>query len=69
VSADIGKYSSRGSQITFSVIYGWDPDCNKQGLAWYKALVVNDESLIYHQGFALINALAWAKVVLVREFI
>jgi hypothetical protein len=32
------------------------------------SLVLNDESLIYHQGFALINALALAKVVLVAEF-
>jgi len=29
---------------------------------------LNDESLTYHQGFALINALALAKVVLVAEF-
>jgi hypothetical protein len=34
----------------------------------HKALVLNDESLIYHQGFAIINALALAKVVLVAEF-
>src|ERR1700730_15166289 len=34
----------------------------------HKALVLNDESLIYHQGYALINALALAKVVLVAEF-
>ncbi len=34
----------------------------------HKALVLNDESLIYHQGFALINALALAKVVLIAEF-
>jgi uncharacterized protein (DUF1810 family) len=34
----------------------------------HKALVLNDESLIFHQGFALINALALAKVVLVGEF-
>ena len=34
----------------------------------HKALVLNDESLIFHQGFALINALALAKVVLVAEF-
>src|SRR3984893_17987085 len=34
----------------------------------HKALVLNEESLIYHQGFALINALALAKVVLVGEF-
>src|ERR1700739_2241001 len=33
----------------------------------HKALVLNDESLIYHQGFALINALALAKVVLLAE--
>ena len=34
----------------------------------HKALVLNDESLIYHQGFAIINGLALAKVVLVAEF-
>jgi hypothetical protein len=34
----------------------------------HKALVLNEESLIYHQGFALINALALAKVVLVAEY-
>jgi hypothetical protein len=33
----------------------------------HKALVLNDESLIYHQGFAIINALALAKVVLIAE--
>jgi uncharacterized protein (DUF1810 family) len=34
----------------------------------HKALVLNDESQIYHQGFVIINALALAKVVLVAEF-
>jgi hypothetical protein len=34
-----------------------------------EALVLNEQSLIYHQGFALINALALAKIVLVRVFI
>jgi uncharacterized protein (DUF1810 family) len=34
----------------------------------HKALVLGEESLIYHQGFALINALALAKVVLVAGF-
>ena len=29
---------------------------------------MNEENLIYHQGFALLNALALAKVVLVGEF-
>jgi hypothetical protein len=33
----------------------------------HKALVLNDESLVYHQGFAVINALALAKVVLLGE--
>jgi uncharacterized protein (DUF1810 family) len=36
--------------------------------SFHKALVLNEESLIYHQGFALINALALAKVVLLAEF-
>ncbi|MGH6794951.1 MAG: hypothetical protein ACREDD_02900 [Methylocella sp.] len=34
----------------------------------HKALVLNEESLIFQQGFAIINALALAKVVLVAEF-
>ena len=29
--------------------------------SFYKALILNEETLIYHQGFALINALALAK--------
>lgn len=35
--------------------------------SFHKALVLNEENLIYHQGFALLNALALAKVVLVGE--
>jgi uncharacterized protein (DUF1810 family) len=34
----------------------------------HKALVLTEESLIFHQGFALVNALASAKVVLVAEY-
>jgi hypothetical protein len=34
--------------------------------SFHKALI--QENLIYHQGFALINALALAKVVMVGEF-
>ncbi|MGH6858491.1 MAG: hypothetical protein ACRECP_12870 [Methylocella sp.] len=36
--------------------------------SFHKALVLREESLIYHQGFAIINALALAKVILVAEF-
>ena len=36
--------------------------------SFHKALVLNEENLIYHQGFALINALALAKVVLIGEY-
>jgi biotin carboxyl carrier protein len=36
--------------------------------SFHKALVLNEEYLIYHQGFAFINALALAKVVLVGEY-
>jgi hypothetical protein len=36
--------------------------------SFHKALILNEENLIYHQGFALINALALAKVVMVGEF-
>ena len=37
--------------------------------SFYKALILNEETLIYHQGFALINALALAKVMLVGEYL
>jgi len=36
--------------------------------SFHKALVLNEEYLLYDQGFALINALVLAKVVLVGEF-
>jgi HlyD family secretion protein len=35
--------------------------------SFHKALVLNEENLIDHQGFAFVNALALAKVVLVGE--
>jgi hypothetical protein len=34
----------------------------------YRSLVLTERNLIYHQGFAVINALLLAKVVLVAEF-
>jgi biotin carboxyl carrier protein len=36
--------------------------------SFHKALVLNEEYLLYDQGFALINALVLAKVVLIGEF-
>jgi biotin carboxyl carrier protein len=36
--------------------------------SFHKALVLHEEYLIYDQGFALINALALAKVILVGEY-
>ena len=36
--------------------------------SFHKALVLNEEYLIYDQGFALINALALAKVILLGEY-
>jgi len=36
--------------------------------SFHKALVLNEENLIFHQGFAFINALALAKVVMAGEF-
>ena len=36
--------------------------------SFHKALLLNEESLIYQQGFALINALALAKVILLGEY-
>jgi len=37
--------------------------------SFHKALILNEEDLIYHQGFAFINALALAKVVMAGEFL
>ena len=34
----------------------------------FRSLVLNERNLIYHQGFAVINALLLAKVVLTAEF-
>jgi hypothetical protein len=36
--------------------------------SFHKALVLNEEYVIYDQGFALINALALAKVILLGEY-
>jgi hypothetical protein len=36
--------------------------------SFHKALVLNEEYVIYDQGFALINALALAKVILIGEY-
>ena len=36
--------------------------------SFQKALILNEENLIFHQGFTLINALALAKVVLLGEY-
>jgi hypothetical protein len=35
--------------------------------SFHRALIIHDDHLTYHQGFALINALALAKVVLLAE--
>jgi hypothetical protein len=37
--------------------------------AIHKAIILNDADLIYHQGFAVINALVLAKVILVAEML
>jgi hypothetical protein len=36
-------------------------------MSFHKALVLRDENMIYHQGFAFITALALAKVVLLGQ--
>src|ERR1700720_442280 len=36
--------------------------------SFHKMIILNEESRSYNQGFALINALSLAKVVLVGEF-
>ena len=54
-----------GKQLLWIVIYFWV----LFGLfSVFRSLVLNERNLVYHQGFAIINAFLLAKVVLVAEF-
>ena len=54
-----------GKQLLWIVIYFW---VIFGVFTVFRALVLNDQNLIYHQGFAFINAWLLAKVVLTAEF-
>jgi hypothetical protein len=59
------KAIDEGKQLFYIFIYFWV----LFGLfSVYRSLVLNERNLIYHEGFAVINALLLAKVVLVAEF-
>jgi hypothetical protein len=54
-----------GKQLLWIVIYFWV----LFGLfSVFRSLVLNERNLVYHQGFAIINAFLLAKVVLIAEF-
>jgi hypothetical protein len=54
-----------GKQLIWIFIYFWV----LFGLfSVFRSLVLNERNLIYHQGFAIINAFLLAKVVLTAEF-
>ncbi|MFY9760001.1 MAG: hypothetical protein WAK32_06380 [Xanthobacteraceae bacterium] len=54
-----------GKQLIWIVIYFW---VLFGVFTVFRALVLNEQNLIYHQGFAFINAWLLAKVVLTAEF-
>ena len=59
------KVLDEGKQLFWIFIYFWV----LFGLfSVYRSLVLNERNLIYHQGFAVINAFLLAKVVLTAEF-
>ena len=61
-----GRVFAEGKQFFWIFVYLWV----LLGLfAIHKAIILNDADLIYHQGFAVINALVLAKVILVAEML
>ncbi|MFZ1012050.1 MAG: hypothetical protein WAN28_01820, partial [Terracidiphilus sp.] len=59
------KVIDEGKQLFWIFIYFWV----LFGLfSVFRSLVLTERNLIYHEGFAVINALLLAKVVLVAEF-
>jgi hypothetical protein len=62
----IGKALEEAKQLVWIVLYLWV----LIGLfTVFKSLVLKDHNLFYHQGFAIINALVLAKVVLVADLL
>jgi hypothetical protein len=65
LSPIIKKTLDEGKKLFWIFIYFWV----LFGLfSVYRSLVLTERNLIYHEGFAVINALLLAKVVLVAEF-
>ena len=61
----IEKTLDEGRQLFWIVIYFWV----LFGLfSVFRSLVLNERNLVYHEGFALINAFLLGKVVLTAEF-
>jgi len=61
----LSKLVHEGKQLFWIAVYFWI----LIGLfTVFKALVLHDENLVFHQGFAVINAWILAKVVLVAEY-
>jgi hypothetical protein len=54
-----------GKQLLWIVIYFW---LLFGVFTVFRSLVLNEQNLIYHEGFAIINAWLLAKVVLTAEF-
>jgi hypothetical protein len=64
-SSIVKKTLDEGKQLFWIFIYFWV----LLGLfSVYRSLVLTERNLIYHEGFAVINAFLLAKVVLVAEF-
>ena len=59
------KVLDEGKQLIWIFIYFWV----LFGLfSVFRSLVLNEQNLVYHEGFAIINAFLLAKVVLTAEF-
>jgi len=61
----IEKILDEGKQLFWIFIYFW---LLFGVFTVFRSLVLNEQNLIYHQGFAIINAWLLAKVVLTAEF-
>ena len=57
----IKRVLDEGKQLFWIIIYFW---VLLGMFSVFRSLVLNERNLIYHQGFALFNALLLAKVVL-----
>lgn len=64
ISRGKGKIIAEGKQFVWIFVYLWVV----LGLfSIHKSIVLHERNLIYHQGFALINALILAKIMLIAE--